>query len=172
MEDSATIENEPCPVCHAKSLTLTEAERDIPYFGKVYVFSMTCSSCKYHKADVECVDQGEPVKYEIEVNSEEDMKIRVVKSAEATVRLGRIMTMEPGTAAQGFVTNIEGLLVRAKQALGIAKADAEPGDEKKIKNMLKKLQRVMWGQEALKIVISDPSGNSAIISEKAKKLAK
>jgi len=33
--------------------------------------------------------------------------------------------------------------------------------------MLKKLQNVLWGSEKLKIIIEDPSGNSAIISEKA-----
>ncbi|MBN2459690.1 hypothetical protein JXB28_05370 [Candidatus Woesearchaeota archaeon] len=42
-------------------------------------------------------------------------------------------------------------------------------DKKKAKNILKKLLRVMWGQEKLKMVIEDPSGNSAIISEKAVK---
>ena len=41
--------------------------------------------------------------------------------------------------------------------------------KKKAKNMLKKLNRTMWGQEKLKIIIEDPSGNSAIISDKAKK---
>ena len=35
--------------------------------------------------------------------------------------------------------------------------------------MVKKLQNVLWGEEKLKITIEDPSGNSAIISEKAKR---
>jgi len=39
----------------------------------------------------------------------------------------------------------------------------------KAKNMLKKILRVMWGQEKLKIIVEDPSGNSAIISDKAVK---
>ena len=34
--------------------------------------------------------------------------------------------------------------------------------------MLKKLWKVECGDEKLKIIIEDPSGNSAIISEKAK----
>ena len=42
-------------------------------------------------------------------------------------------------------------------------------DVKKAKNALKKITRVMWGQEPLKLVIEDPTGNSAIISEKAVK---
>jgi C4-type Zn-finger protein len=31
------------------------------------------------------------------------------------------------------------------------------------------LGRVMWGQESLKMTIEDPTGNSAIISDKAVK---
>ena len=41
--------------------------------------------------------------------------------------------------------------------------------KKKAKNMLKKLNKAMWGQEKLKLIIEDPHGNSAIIDEKAKK---
>jgi len=159
-----------CPICHTKNLTLTEQEREIPYFGMVYLFSMTCSHCKYHKADVECSEKHEPMKYTIEVSSEEDMKIRIVKSAEAIVKIPHIMTMEPGAAAQGFITNIEGLLMRAKNAIETAKNDSEDkADQKKAKNMLKKIQKVMWGQDKLKIIIEDKTGNSAIISEKAEK---
>ena len=47
------LTGETCPVCHEKTLTLTEATRDVPYFGVCYLFSMGCESCKYHKADLE-----------------------------------------------------------------------------------------------------------------------
>ena len=40
---------------------------------------------------------------------------------------------------------------------------------KKAKNLLKKLQRVTWGKDKMKIIIEDPTGNSAIISDKAVK---
>jgi len=33
--------------------------------------------------------------------------------------------------------------------------------------MLKKINRVLWGQDKLKLIIEDPTGNSAIISDKA-----
>jgi len=35
--------------------------------------------------------------------------------------------------------------------------------------MLKKITRITWGKEKAKIIIEDPSGNSAIISDKAVK---
>ncbi len=169
-EKVSELPGQPCPICKTNNLTLTEMERDIPFFGKAYLFSMTCSNCKYHKADVEAAEKHEPAKYTIEVNAEEDMKIRVVKSAEAIVKIPHIMTWEPGPAAQGFITNIEGLLRRAKYALERARDESEDkAERKKAKNMLKKIQKVMWGQDKLKIILEDKTGNSAIISEKAVK---
>ena len=164
------MEHQPCPLCHEKSLILAERETEVPYFGKVYLFSMTCNNCKYHKADVESTEQKEPVKYEFEISSEQDMKVRVVKSSEATVRLPHLATITPGPASQGYVTNIEGILNRVKYQVEAAK-EMEEDDEskKKAKNLLKKLLNITWGKEKQKLIIEDPSGNSAIISDKAVK---
>lgn len=159
-----------CPICKKKKLTLMESEQEIPFFGKVFIFSMNCSNCKYHKADIESAERKEPCKYSFEINGEEDLKVRVVKSSEATVKLPFIMTIEPGPSSNGYVTNIEGILNRVEHAIETARDGEEDKDAKKrAKNMLKKLQKVMWGQEKLKITLEDPSGNSAIISEKAVK---
>ena len=159
-----------CPLCHQKTLALMERDMEVPYFGKVFLFSMTCSNCKYHKSDVESVEQKEPCKYTFEISSEEDMKIRVVKSSEATVKIPHITTITPGPASQGFVTNIEGILNRVKHQIETARDTAEDDDDKKkAKNLLKKLAKIMWGQEKQKIIIEDPTGNSAIISDKAVK---
>ncbi|MEK6874597.1 MAG: ZPR1 zinc finger domain-containing protein [Nanoarchaeota archaeon] len=164
------LEEQHCPICQAKTLTLTEAERDIPYFGNVYLYSMTCSSCKYHKADLESVEVREPCKWVIEVDSKEALNTRIVKSAEATIKIPHMVTIESGPTAQGYITNIEGLLMRVKGILESTKETADnPQDEKKARNLLKKLNRVLWGTEPLKIIIEDKTGNSAIISEKAEK---
>ena len=164
------FEQQNCPLCHEKALILTERETEVPYFGKLYLFSMTCNNCKYHKADVEALEQKEPVKYEFEISSEEDMKVRVVKSSEATVKLPHLAIITPGPASQGYVTNIEGVLNRVKYQIESAKEMEEDEDErKKAKNLLKKITRITWGQEKQRIIIEDPSGNSAIISDKAVK---
>jgi len=165
------IKNQVCPVCHEKKLTLTESEQEIPFFGLVYIFSMSCENCKYHKADVESEEQKEPCRYSIEVDSEEDMKIRVVKSAEATVRIPHVGNIEPGPASNGYVTNIEGIIQRMKRMIEAVRDNQEEDEEtrKKAKNLVKKLIKVQMGQEKLRIIIEDPTGNSAIISDKAEK---
>lgn len=165
------IEGEPCPFCNHNTMTLRQAERDIPYFGSVFIFSMDCEHCHYHKADLEMnADENKPAKYSLLVESEDDLKIRVVKSSSATVKIAHIGSIEPGEAANGYVTNVEGILNRIKHQVETLKENSDDDlEKKKAKNILKKLQRILWGQESVKIVLDDPTGNSAIISDKAEK---
>ncbi|MDP2907258.1 MAG: ZPR1 zinc finger domain-containing protein [Nanoarchaeota archaeon] len=162
------LEKQPCPVCRKNTLTLNQEETDIPYFGKTFIFSMSCSNCDYHKSDVEAAEQKEPVRITFTVENKKDLNVRVVRSSEASVRIPHVGDMTPGPAAEGFVSNVEGLIERFKKQIETLRDSAEEDeDRRKAKNLLKKLQRVIWGDEQLKIVIEDPSGNSAIISDKA-----
>ncbi|MBT4540458.1 ZPR1 zinc finger domain-containing protein [Candidatus Woesearchaeota archaeon] len=166
------LENQKCPMCMKNTLTLLESEKDIPYFGRVFLFSMDCSNkaCNYHKADLEAAERQEPCKYTFDVKTEDDLKVRVVKSGEALVKIPRIMSIEPGSASNGYVTNVEGILNRVKMMLEKTRDDADDkSDRKKAKNMLKKVQDALWGRGEIKIILEDKSGNSAIISEKAVK---
>lgn len=162
------VTGEICPVCQQKTLTLREKEHDVPYFGKVYLFSMTCDSCKFHQADVECVEEKEPVRCSVEVSGEQDMSIKIVKSSNATVKIPHVATMEPGPASNGYITNVEGLLRRVMSQIETLR-DSEEDEEavQKAKSLLKKLNRVIWGSESVKIIIEDTTGNSTILSEKA-----
>lgn len=172
-KNMTVLAGQECPVCHKKSCILTELEREIP-FGekdtKIYIFSMRCDECGYHKADVEFAEHNEPVKYTLDIESEDDMKIRIVKSAEATVKIPHIITIESSPASNGYITNVEGVFNRVKKAIEVARDSAEDeAEKKKAKNLLKKIQRIMWGQEKAKLIIEDPTGNSMVISDKAVK---
>ncbi|PIN76489.1 hypothetical protein COV17_02315 [Candidatus Woesearchaeota archaeon CG10_big_fil_rev_8_21_14_0_10_36_11] len=164
------ITNQPCPFCGEKKCTLKEEEIEIPYFGRVFVFSMDCSACHTRKSDVEPAEQKEPCRYTLEVSSEDDLNIKIVKSGEATVKIPHVITVESGPASEGYVTNVEGLLERIKKQIqSAAESEDEPTAKKKAKNLLKKLGKVLVGREKLKIIIEDTSGHSAIISDKAQR---
>ena len=163
------LEKQKCPICGEDKLTLLEDEMDIPYFGKTYIFSMKCDSCNYAQSDVEAEDKKDPCKIEFTVENKKDLTVRIVKSSEASVKIPQLkMSVDPGVASEGYVSNVEGLLERFKKILEGERDNADDEDvRKKAKNLLKKLWKVELGEESLKIIIEDPSGNSAIISEKA-----
>ncbi len=165
-----TLAGQECSMCRTKNLTLTETSSEVPYFGKLFIFSMHCSNCHYYKSDVEAAEKKEPAKYTFEIQSKEDLTVRVVRSSEGLVKIPRVGSLEPGVNAEGIVTNNEGHLMRFKKQIETLRDTAEEEDDKKAaKNLLKKLQNVLWGSEKLKIIIEDPSGNSAIVSERAVK---
>jgi len=169
-EQTNKLAGQPCPMCGKKTLTLTETRLEVPYFGNAFVFSMNCSNCKYRKSDVEAEEPKEPCKYTFEIKNKKDLNTRVIKSSEATIKIPHIGTMEPGPSSEGFISNIEGIINKFKEQIEkLRDTEEDPAAKKKAKNMLKKLQKVLWGNEKLKIIIEDPTGNSAIISDKAVK---
>jgi zinc finger protein len=172
-----TLEGETCPFCHKNTLTLTEDEMDVPFFGLCHLFSMSCSSCNYRKADVEAEEQKEPSKHEFTVQGDDDLKVRVVRSSEGIITIGKLGSIEPGEAAEGFISNVEGVLERFKKAVEHHKLTPEMMDEASEEEVqaheqaletLKKLNRVLMGSDKITITIEDPTGNSAIISDKTK----
>jgi len=163
------LSNQPCPFCKESALALIEEEREIPYFGKCFLMSMTCTSCKYHSSDIEVADNHGPTSYSFTIKDKKDLNVRVVKSGQATIKIPRLrMSVTPGPVSLGYISNIEGVLARFKSIIeGQRDAAEEESERKTAKNLLKKLWKVELGEEQLKIIIEDPSGNSAIISKDA-----
>ncbi len=157
-------------MCAENKTTLREEEVDIPHFGRVFILSADCGGCGYRKSDLEPAEKKEPCKYTFEVTSEDDLNVKVVKSGDATIKIPHIMTIKSGPASNGYVTNVEGLLERVKKMIeSVAESEDDPAIKKKAKNQIKKLGKVLVGRENLKIIIEDPTGHSAIISDKAQK---
>lgn len=166
------LTGETCPVCMKKTLTLREATHEVPYFGELLAFSMHCSDpeCGYSVSDVEFADDQEPCRYDFTVETESDLNARLIKGAAAKIRVGRIATIEPGASPDGYVSNIEGLLVRVQGVLeNIRDTEDDAAARKTAKNQLKKLMKVLSGHEPITITITDETGNSAIIHEKAER---
>ncbi len=163
------LKNQPCPICGKKTLTLRQEDYNIPNFGEALLFSMSCESCNYSKSDIETLEVKEPAKYTFTIESVEDLNVQVVKSANATVKIPQMrMSVEPGSNSEGYVSNIEGVITRFEK---IIKDQRDTSEDKSVrksaKNLLKKIWKVKEGDVKLKIIIDDPSGNSAIISDKA-----
>jgi zinc finger protein len=163
------LKNQQCPFCGKKELCLTEDNIEVPYFGRVFIFSMRCDACDVNQSDVEAEQPKDPCKITFTIEDEKDLSVRVVKSSNATIRIPQMrMSVEAGEASEGYVSNVEGLLNRFEKIIEEQRDTAEEDSEKKTaKNLLKKLRKVKFGDVELKIIIEDPTGNSAIISEKA-----
>ena len=161
----------PCPACGAEHMTMTSVTLNLPYIGECLETTVSCWKCGYKHADTLILGQNEPVRYTMRVENEKDLWARVVRSTSGTVSIPEAgLKVEPGTASEPFISNIEGLIARFEEAVGFAIRNAENDDErKKGGEILAFLGAVKNGTEKCTVIIEDPLGNSAILDEKAKK---
>jgi len=163
------LKNQKCPICKKNSVAVTEETYNIPNFGRCFLMSMSCSNCHFYKADIESEETKPPCKYTFVIKDKKDLNVKVVKSSQATIKIPQLrLFVTSGPSSTGYFTNIEGILSRFKKIIEEQRDNAEDSDiKKKAKNLLKKLWKVECNDLELKIIIEDPSGNSAILSDKA-----
>ncbi|TGC10550.1 ZPR1 zinc finger domain-containing protein [Methanolobus halotolerans] len=159
-----------CPLCQ-KELIINWQGDDIPYFGEIMYVAARCE-CGFRFTDTIILTQSDPVRYELKIGKLGDLGSRVVRSTSGTIRIPELgIDVEPGSMSDSYVTNIEGVLDRILNVVVTATRWAEDeGDDEKYSRGLEIqqiLRDAMDGTKELTVVIEDPLGNSAIISEKA-----
>ena len=157
-----------CPLCQ-NSIIITWQPDNIPFFGDIM---HTCSQCDcgFKYADTMILTQREPMRFTLGVESPEDLDIRVIRSISGTIRIPELgINIEPGPASESYVSNVEGVLCRIEDVVGMVTRwdDEPPGSIERAHEILGSLQQVRQGELGITIIIEDPLGNSAIISDKA-----
>ena len=161
-----------CPVC-GSNLVLNELFYELPVVGRVYIYSYTCEKCKFTKRDIQLLDIKEPRIYTFTVENSRDLYTKIIRAPTGKITLKEVgIEIIPGLIAEMFITNIEGLIYRIFDILKTAQRfREEENDQQGIKNIeyiRDYLNKVLEGKNRLTIIIEDPTGNSAIISGKAK----
>ncbi|MGL6298485.1 MAG: ZPR1 zinc finger domain-containing protein [Methanobacteriaceae archaeon] len=159
-----------CPVCGAKESAESKTKVDeIPYFGKIMESAIVCDVCGYKSTDVICLEQGEPVRFEIDINKDL-LNARVVKAQSATVSIPELgLKVEPGPKSEGYVSNVESVLENFKSAT--KRALNMFCDEESQKNgelIIEKIDDLLLGKAQAKLIIEDPFGNSKILHQDSK----
>ena len=157
-----------CPLCH-KDLVMSWQRDDIPYFGDVMYISAKCE-CSFRFADTMILSSKEPMRYEMSVEAPEDLNARVIRSTSGTIRIPEMgIIIEPGTASESYISNIEGILQRVQSVIMTASKWVKEDEDKfaRSQELMHMLEEVIESRKKITIIIEDPLGNSAIISKKA-----
>jgi len=160
-----------CPACGQEGAKLEFLQTRIPYFGEVMESVLLCGGCGYRNVDVMVLEQREPARYTLVIDSAEDMYIRVIRSSSASIAVPELgVEVTPGSEAEGFVSNVEGVLLRIAEAVRTAQrwAESESARER-ASELLAQIEEIRAGKRRATLIITDPTGNSAIVSGKAKK---
>ena len=158
-----------CPNCNTEIEYIYQTE-NIPYFSDILIISAICDSCGYKYVDTQLLRVNEPARYEVAVDTEEDLGIRVVRSMSASIEIPELgVRIDPGPACQGFVSNIEGVLDRVEQIVEGALLWGEEEERENARTLLEKIEGVKCGEIPITLILEDRCGNSAIIADKAQK---
>lgn len=154
-----------CPVCSGeKTAESTTKTSKIPHFGEILETSLICNACRYKHNDVISLEQKEPAKHSLTINKD-TLKSRVVKSQSATVSIPELgLKVEPGPKSTGYISNVEGVVVRFEE--GLKQALTVFDDAESQKNglaILENLSILANGETEATLIIEDPFGQSNII---------
>ncbi len=134
--------------------------------------SASCT-CGFKYADTISLNEREAARYEMEFDSS-DFATRVIRSSSGTVQIPELgVTIEPGSASEAFVSNVEGVLCRVEEVVSMATkwSSNDPGKFELGNRLLEMIDMVRRGEGKMTLVIDDPFGNSAIISPRAQRRA-
>lgn len=145
---------------------------EIPHFSDLLLVVISCGTCGYRHTDTIILGEGDPVRWTVRVEEPGDLAIRVARSTTGTIEIPELgLAVEPGTACEGFVTNIEGVLSRFEQAVETVLANPESDEERaaalRMKETLAAAREVAF---PFTVILEDPAGNSVLVSEKAEKV--
>ncbi len=161
-----------CPMC-TRAMEFNWETNEVPYFGEAMIIAGVCE-CGFRHSDTILLSQKEPTRYTLEVSDLNDLDARVIRSSSGTIRVPELgVDIEPGPASESYISNVEGVLDRITEIVVFATTSArhagDPDKTSRGEQILENIELARQGQFKLTFMIEDPLGNSAIVSEKAKK---
>lgn len=164
MEDGLRIlceETVKCINCGELSFKVSLYIYRAPIVGDILLEHGRCNSCGFSKSDVSVLNYGNPKTIRVRIESVNDLRAVVVKSASASISIPELgIEVMPGPAAYGYITTVEGILERV--------LDVIPSDCINDVECTRKVNRIrdaMDGKEKFTLIIRDPLGRSTVIGE-------
>lgn len=155
-----------CPLCGAES-EVQFLPYEVPYFGEILISTASCSSCGYHATDVMVLsDEKRRKRSELVVSSEGDLNALVVRSSSGSIEIPELGVRIEPKRGEAFITTVEGVLERVEDVARLLSRDGT--GKGRAEEVLSQIAEIKSGARGMTLIIDDPTGNSAIISEKVK----
>src|SRR3990170_1169970 len=111
-------------------------------------------------------DSCQPVTYTLNIDREEDLLTKVIKSKNASVEIPEFdIRILPGLNSKDLICDVFSLLSRIEEAIRIGRGNFE---NPKKEELLEKISELKDGRLRATLVITDPSGLSLIMGDASK----
>ena len=133
------------------------------------IISASCPSCGYRFVDTQLLKNAEPSRWQLDISTHVDLSVRVIRSMSATISIPELgVRIAPGPACEGFVSNVEGVLARVEKVLNGMLMGSDDNDERdRIQTLLDRIGDIKEGRLKVTLIVDDPTGNSAILANRA-----
>lgn len=151
---------------------MSTLKHEVAYFGECLETVLLCSACGFRHTDFLILNEKEPTRLAFHVRSTEDLSVRVVRANSATIRVPEVgFLAEPTPRSEAFVSNVQGILDRIRDVLLTARSIYHD-DETSVRVVDEKLEvlaAIEAGERPATLILDDPFGNSAIVSERTER---
>jgi ZPR1-related zinc finger protein len=152
-----------CPVCRNRTLSIRGVVYNVPYFGRVLLETMNCSTCGFRYMNITYLDSKGPVRLTYRVTDRVDVeRTWVIRSAEARLYSPDLgFTLAPGSAGEALITPLEGLMYRVIYYAEAMRGLEGEAEERRLR-FIREATEALNGLRGFTLVIEDPTGNSII----------
>ena len=157
-----------CPQC-SKGAKITQLAREVPLFGKMVFQTIVCEQCGFKFSDVMSLEFNKPKGFSVKIETIKDLETKLVRNSSGTIEIPELgMVLEPGPFAEGFYTNIEGLLERFEGVLEPFLKSEEKNQQKMAEKIMELLKKCRHVELPFTVRLLDPLGGSVLLGEKVK----
>ncbi|WFO75086.1 ZPR1 zinc finger domain-containing protein [Desulfurococcaceae archaeon MEX13E-LK6-19] len=155
-----------CPMCRTQ-MKVEEYLYNMPMVGKVLIASGRCRECGYRFNDVRLAEPRGPRRIIYRVEQPGDENALVIRASTASIRIPELgIEITPGPASTGYITTVEGILMDVLEKVEFLCSTGEASKEK-CEEVKKAIREAMDARKKFTLIIEDPEGVSAILSDKA-----
>lgn len=160
--------NEKCPFCNENQLSQMLFIYAEPKTGdEIMIFTTSCANCNYKQSEAMPVKPSKYAKskhYELTISSPDDLESKIFRAPSASIEIPQLeMALEPGISAEFFVTNVEGVLLKFKDACNFILRDEDDADKRELlEKKISKLVEFIEGKGTFTLVIDDSDGYSYV----------
>ncbi len=152
-----------CPSCGYRSLNVSFLEYEAGLAGSILINTLICETCGYKDSSIFSLKEGKTKRKKIIVKGIEDLKTKVFRSETTTIKIPELgVEITPGSKANSYITNIEGILNRVEDALQKL-VTLDEGKRKEVEEKLNEIKKIKNGDKEISVIIEDPEGKSFFI---------
>ncbi len=155
-----------CPICGHGKMEVREAEYELPRMGPTILVSRYCPACGFKRREIMPLTIKPRKRIYLRVEGQRDFRVKIIRAGTASIEIPELgVVIDPGIDAPMYLTNIEGLLERIRDAITSMCVLLEPSEMEGIQAIVEALDKA--GNSVFTVIIDDVAGISQVLKTRS-----